>query len=52
MTIHMVGVIILKHGLHYTPEGLNLLLKIKNTMNKKRYINNYIIPSVDEILFV
>ena len=52
MTLHMVAVIILKHGLHYTPEGLNLILKIKNTMNKKRYMNNYIIPSVDEILFV
>lgn len=52
MTLHMVAVIILKHGLHYTPEGLNLILKIKNSMNKKRYMNNNIIPSVDEILFV
>lgn len=48
----MISNIILKHGLHYTDEGKELLFKIKNSMNKNRYNNIDIIPSIDEIMNV
>lgn len=52
ITLFMISNIILKHGLHYTDEGKELLFKIKNSMNKNRYNNIDIIPSIDEIMNV
>lgn len=52
ITLFMISNIILKHGLHYTDEGKELLFKIKNSMNKNRYNNINIIPSINEIINV
>lgn len=40
MTWFMIAVIILKHGLHYTKLGKELLLFITNNMNNNRYYIN------------
>lgn len=52
MTLFMISTILLKHGLHYTPEGSKLFYDISNSMNRYRYYNNNIIPNVERILKV
>nr|YP_009155513.1 hypothetical protein [Torulaspora globosa]AJG03038.1 hypothetical protein [Torulaspora globosa] len=52
-TMWTVAIIIRKHGLHHTIEGINLLNKLRSTMNKNRYnTNNMNIPSLLDILTV
>lgn len=51
--IWIVAIIIKKHGLHYLEEGINLLNKLRSTINKNRYyLNNINISSLLEILLV
>lgn len=48
-----ISIIILKTGLHHTPEGVKLLEHIKHSNNSDRYgTNNQFIPKLDEILKV
>lgn len=48
-----VSVIIIKHGLHKTTIGVDLLNHIRSTINSKRYsTNNKLLPSINDIMKV
>nr|YP_009444480.1 hypothetical protein [Naumovozyma dairenensis]APD15103.1 hypothetical protein [Naumovozyma dairenensis] len=47
----MIGIIMLKHGLHYIPEGWKLYHTLRENMNKYRYYTNNVgLPTLKDIM--
>lgn len=50
--IFIIGIIILRHGLHYIPEGWKLYHTLRENINKYRYYtNNEGLPTLKDIIF-